>query len=329
MYQDKIDFVMPWVDGSDIEWQKEKAKYSGTDFSDASIARYRDWDNLQYWFRGVEKFTPWVNKIHFITYGHLPKWLNVNHPKLQIVNHKDYIPEKYLPVFSARPIELNVHRIPELSDQFVFFNDDCFILKEMKPETFFKDGLPCDTAALTVLECTGSTHAAAFFNTMRIINRHFTKNQVVFGNKKKWFSLKYGKQLIRTLLLLPWQTLPSFYNAHGPNSYTKEIFETVWAAEPEELDRTCSNRFREITDVTQFLMKAWQLCEGKFQPRGSLCRSIFLTMPKQQLQDLILGRKSPIVCLNDTNDIDNFEEIKNETNSLLNQILPEKSSFEL
>ena len=44
----KIDFVLPWVDGNDVEWQRDKAKHSGMKFSDESVARFRDWDNLQY-----------------------------------------------------------------------------------------------------------------------------------------------------------------------------------------------------------------------------------------------------------------------------------------
>ena len=65
---EKIDFIMTWVDGADPEWLKEKAKYDGTTITTAnSEVRYRDWDNLQYWFRSVEKYAPWVNKIHFVT----------------------------------------------------------------------------------------------------------------------------------------------------------------------------------------------------------------------------------------------------------------------
>ena len=72
-----IDFIMIWVDGNDPEWQKEKRKYQPGDAADDREIRYRDWDNLQYWFRAVEKFAPWVNRIHFVTCGHLPKWLNL------------------------------------------------------------------------------------------------------------------------------------------------------------------------------------------------------------------------------------------------------------
>ena len=138
----KIDFVIPWVDGGDTEWLEEKKKYTVNKGADNSVNRYRDWDNLQYWFRGIEKFAPWVNRIHFITWGHLPEWLNVNHPKLNVVRHEDYIPKQYLPVFSANPIELNIHRIKGLEEQFVYLNDDTFFVRETNPEDFFKNGKP-------------------------------------------------------------------------------------------------------------------------------------------------------------------------------------------
>ena len=102
-----IDFVIPWVDGSDLEWRKNKNKYSGKidEPVDITDARYRDWDILKYWFRGVEKYAPWVHKIYFVTCGQKPDWLNENHDKLVLVNHEDYIPHEYLPTFSSHTIE--------------------------------------------------------------------------------------------------------------------------------------------------------------------------------------------------------------------------------
>ena len=51
----EIDFVLAWVDGSDREWQKEKARYCGENIQgDDRKERYRDWDILKFWFRGVE-----------------------------------------------------------------------------------------------------------------------------------------------------------------------------------------------------------------------------------------------------------------------------------
>ncbi len=330
MNHEKIDFIMPWVDGDDVEWQKEKSKYDDKKSGvDASIARYRDWDNLQYWFRGVEKYTPWVNKIHFVTYGHLPKWLNTNHPKLHVVNHEEFIPQKYIPVFSVRAIELNIHRIPNLSNQFVYFNDDCFIVKDIEEEQFFKNGLPCDTAALTVLGSSVLTQDIPKLNAMHIINKYFNKKSVIYNHKEKWFNIKNGKQMIRTFLLMSWKFIPNIYYAHGPNAYTKKVFNTLWEKEYELLDQTCKHKFREITDVTQILMKDWQICEGEFEPRRVCCRSENISVGHSRIKNLIFNGKTPIICLNDDNSIQNFEELKADVNGLLNQLLPEKSSFEV
>lgn len=46
-----IDIVIPWVDGNDPEWQREKEKYETNLEGDKRINRFRDWENLQYVFR--------------------------------------------------------------------------------------------------------------------------------------------------------------------------------------------------------------------------------------------------------------------------------------
>lgn len=120
--RDEIDFVVLWVDGNDPAWQQEKRQYAGLPAEDdlnQGALRFRDWDNMKYWFRAVEKYAPWVRKIHFVTWGHLPAFLNVNAPKLHIVNHREFIPEEYLPLFNSCAIEINIHRIPGLAEQFV------------------------------------------------------------------------------------------------------------------------------------------------------------------------------------------------------------------
>lgn len=70
----RIDFVIPWVDGQDPTWRDEKSRYAPEGLVDDGEARYRDWGLLPYWFRGVEKYAPWVRKIHFVTWGHLRRW---------------------------------------------------------------------------------------------------------------------------------------------------------------------------------------------------------------------------------------------------------------
>lgn len=139
-----IDFVITWVDGSDPDWLEIRSPYlrdlketNNLDYWNLSEARYRDWGLLRYWFRTVEKYTPWVRKIFFVTFNQIPNWLNLNNPKLEIVNHNDFIPERYLPTFNSHCIELNLHRIKGLSDRFVYFNDDMFIKAPLNEEFFF------------------------------------------------------------------------------------------------------------------------------------------------------------------------------------------------
>ncbi|MDE8070900.1 stealth family protein, partial [Erysipelothrix rhusiopathiae] len=129
----KIDFVVPWVDGSDKDWIRDRLQLEGKGV-EITDSDYRDWDIFKYWFRAVEMYAPWVNNVYLITYGHLPEFLNVDHPKLKIINHTDYIPKEYLPTFSSHAIELNMHRIEGLSEHFVYFNDDMFLNKPVTPE---------------------------------------------------------------------------------------------------------------------------------------------------------------------------------------------------
>ena len=94
----EIDFVVTWVNGNDPEWQKEKtywlkAEHQTDKNNDAGETRYRDWDNLRYWFRAVVKYAPWVNRVHLITCGHIPEWLNTEAPKLNLVRYEDYVPQ--------------------------------------------------------------------------------------------------------------------------------------------------------------------------------------------------------------------------------------------
>ena len=309
-----IDFVMIWVDGNDPEWRREKAKYDGSVITTSnSEVRFRDWDNLQYWFRSVEKFAPWVNKIHFVTWGHIPKWLDTTNPKLNIVKHSDYIPEEYLPTFSSHTIELNLHRIEGLAEQFVYFNDDIFLTAPVKPEDFFKNGKPCDTVAQDCIFF-GKDSAGPFNGAdITVINSHFKKKAVIKSNLGKWLNPKNSfRNVVKTLLLYPWPWFPGLYYQHASNSFLKSTFETVWAKEFEALDETCSHRFRKSGDLNQWVMKFWQQAEGNFEVRPekfAYCYHVKESNFKALLEDIPSGKRA-MLCINDTSKTKHFEEKK-------------------
>lgn len=331
---EKIDFVIAWVDGNDEKWLSEKAKYSPSKMADsATPVRFRDWDNLQYWFRGVEKYASWVNKIHFITWGHLPEWLDTSNQKLHIVNHKDYIPEKYLPTFSSHAIELNMHRIEGLSEHFVYFNDDMFITREVSETDFFKKGKPCDTFGLN---CIYFGHdSAGHFNgsNMEIINTEFKdqKKAIMKRDFSKWFSMKNGfRKVVKTMFLVPWEWFPGFHYDHLPSGFCRSTLEEVWAKYPEILDKTCMDKFRKEYHVNQWLFKYWQFCKGNYEVRSDKFGECF-HIEEKNFNDLcraIETQKYQMICINDTPRTINFEDKKQKVNECFEKILPDKSKFE-
>ncbi len=325
-----IDFVVMWVDGNDKQWQNEKRKYQPMSSQDSSDVRYKDWDNLQYWFRGVEKFAPWVNKIHFVTWGHVPIWLNTAHPKINIVRHQDFIPKEYLPTFSANPIELNVHRISGLTDQFVLFNDDMFLIKDVA-QTFFFDKEKCkDRIALSAITPNDEIISAIMFNNVRVINRHFSKRDVIKRNFSKLLFSNCGIHSVKTFLTLPFKFITGFYDDHLPYAYTKSIFEEVWEKENSLLDETCHSRFRSPSDVNQWLMRYWRLANGNFT-KCSRKQGILLSITdnNDMMFKTILKQKYYMVCCNDGGGYTSFDEQSKKLRACFSRLLADKSSFEL
>lgn len=326
----KIDFVITWVDGNDKEWQNEKNKYQATKENDNKNIRYRDWDNLKYWFRAVEKYANWVNKIYFITYGHLPDWLDTTNEKLVIVNHNDFIPQKYLPTFNSCAIELNMYRIKRLSENFVYFNDDMFFNDYTKPTDFFKKDLPCEYAILTTIVASGQDKFEhRIINNMGVINKHFNMKKCIKSNFGKWFNLKYGKDQLRTLLLMSWNNFPAIKFSHSAISFKKSTFEEIWNKEPEIMNNSCETKFRNFTGVNPWVFKDWQIAKGEIYPRKSnFSKFYIINNDNSEIINDIKKGKHKLICLNDSDKIENFEVQKSKINNAFEEKLNKKSTFE-
>ena len=59
--------------------------------------------------------------------------------KVKVVDHKEIFKgyEKYLPTFNIRSIDAVLHRIEDLSETFVYFNDDVFLINKIREEDWF------------------------------------------------------------------------------------------------------------------------------------------------------------------------------------------------
>lgn len=134
-----MDAVITYVNGLDPLWQEEYARVVG---GDALGKRFRDWGTLPYLLRGIRKHMPYVNNVYLVvaSESQVPDW--VKDSDIKVVLHKDIIPAEYLPTFNCNTIELFLHRIPGLDEQFLNFNDDMFPVRDTKEEEFFRDGKP-------------------------------------------------------------------------------------------------------------------------------------------------------------------------------------------
>jgi hypothetical protein len=332
---DPIDVVIPWVDGSDPEWQKNKQYYeklqNQVDESDTNY-RFESWDNLNYLFRAIEKFMPWVNSIFLITCGQIPSFLKRDHPKLNIVFHKDYIPEEYLPTYNSNTIEMNLFRINKLSENFILFNDDLFPLQHIDEDYYFQNNVPCDEAIEAIIMPNVSSSAIGRYyliNDMRIINRHFHKREVQSKNYNKWFTDVYGELLQRNIWMKPWYDFAGFRNAHMAAPYKKSTMKKIWHLEYETLDRASRNHFRNYNDITHFVVRYWQLCEGNFIPRRTLGKSFTVTMNNYEEVASVIEKQSEfMISTNEICTTNDFSVIKDRINDAFEKILPDKCSFE-
>lgn len=329
----EIDFVIPWVDGSDPDWCEKKAKYSGLNTGNGNIAaRFRDWEILKYWFRAVEKYAPWVRCIYFVTDNQKPEWLNLDHPKLRWVKHTDYIPEEYLPTFCSRTIELNFHRIEGLAEQFVYFNDDMFLNAAVKPEDFFVNGKPCDSAIFTAFtSCDASdTYIHAQCNVMAVINSHFHKREVLKKHWCKFYNLLYGKYLVKNIYFSAIKWFSNFQNGHIPSSMLKSTYEEVWQKETTLLHKTSENKFHSMSDVNQYIMSYYNICSGRFVPRSPHFGKCYgIERDDQEMIADILKGKHKVICVNDHPYVTDYEAEKAKLIEVFEKKFPQKSSFEL
>lgn len=334
-----VDFVVSWVDGNDTEWIQEKRKYEMTldDITKTSNpdARYRDWEIFRYWFRAVEKYAPWVRNIYLLTWGHVPEWLEKTHPKLKIISHNDFIPAEYLPTFSSRVIELNMWRIKDLSEHFVFFNDDMLLTAPVKKSDFFTKGLPkyCSFTRpkytldnMTVFEYT-------LMNNIGIYNAEFNFREIIKNHPEKWiypFNSTISKYNMRTFKD---GYLSGMRFIHVCTPYRKSSMIKCAERFSKKINETSRNKFRTYRDVNHQIFQIWEMVNAGYIPVGEYYFGRLVNVNKDSmaiLREYVISGQNKCVCINDNDALskDDYNYLKPKVIALLEEKFPKKSSIE-
>lgn len=265
-YSQPIDAVISYVDGSDPIWLESYKQFRVSDLQeqsnpkDADVGnRFRSCNELKYCLRSIESFAPWIRTIYLVVSGpsQLPQWLNQNSPKLQIVSHSDFIPSTYLPTFNSHVIEAHLHRIPGLSEIFLYLNDDVFLGRSVQPSDFI-----ADKGKLKFFPDGGKGKHAS---PKGIPDLQDSAHRAMWKNVNRWLDQNYINEE-RSVML------------HAPDVLSKDLMNYLWEVLGTELDETSRHRFRDMKDfgVTCALHQYVSLYEKlgeKVAPRNGLCYS--------------------------------------------------------
>lgn len=139
-YNTDVDIVITWVENT-AEFQKEKEKYlSKGGYQKPGIPRYSDNQELKYLLRSIDKNFSNYNNIYLVVKdGQFPKYLTKNNDRLIVINHSEIIPKENLPLFNSRAIEMYIHKIPNLSEYYLYANDDFIINKPITTDFYIDD----------------------------------------------------------------------------------------------------------------------------------------------------------------------------------------------
>jgi hypothetical protein len=183
-----------------------------------------------------------------------------------------------------------------------------FINAPVEPEYYFKDGLPCDFNFETPFRNPEYTDENQYgidvtnFCDVAVLNSHFYRKEVVRKAWKKWYGPHlWGKPILLSILMAGRRKFENFTLLHIEQPFLKSVFKEVWEKEETVLRNSCS-RFRQVTDLNQYLMRYWQFASNKFYPvkKKGLMYYYYNKDILEDLSKVILEERVQSLCINDT-----------------------------
>jgi len=311
-----IDAVYTWVDGADPDWTKRKnAALQRTGQGQinpiaANDSRYTSRDELRYSFRSLATFAPWLRRIFLVTDDQVPAWLDPEHPRITVVSHRQIFDDtSVLPTFNSHAIESRLHRIPGLAEHFVYFNDDMFLGRPVRPTTFFH-----------------ANGIAKFFRSPAQLDPGpvtvFDAPVTAAGkNNRRHIAERFGRTITQKM-------------QHVPYPLQRSVLAEIERELRDEVRQTAAHQFRHPGDLSipSSLQHYWAYLTRRSVPGRIAYTYADLAHPSTpvKLARLLRRRNFDVFCLNDT---DSAEVPLAEQVEMLRDFLPRyfpfRSPFEL
>lgn len=293
------DYIIPFVDDTDAKWIKVFEQYTD-DILDGG--RWRDWGILRYQLRSIEKYMPWVDRIILVLSigaSQIPKWLNTQNPKIRIVYDYEFMPNELLPVFNSNAIELYFPRIKGLSEQYLTSCDDYLLLRPFKKEEFFtNDGkvrLKVDNVSLH-----NTMYGSMVANSVRMIYPDGVKEES-------------GK-------------IKCLWANHTVTPHIKSVNEEFLDKHENEIHKSIT-RERDESNLTWLIYPLNAMKLGLLN-KGDVKVGVKRLRNNSDIDGLVFD-ECDIAVLNDWYDGWDFDLVKPLLESKMNELLPDKCTFEI
>lgn len=286
----RIDVIFPYVDCRKEKWQSDWEKATGRVYNEDKQRYYADGELLRYKLRATERYMPWVRKVFIIVHDktQVPEWVNAE--TVTVVEHKEFIPKEYLPTFNSCAIEMFVHLIKDLSEYYIYSNDDFIPNGALKPDDFFYQ------------DYDGSIKAK---NKLEIINigSHKQRKEHFFQiarNSYEFAKKHYPNRCFRELRETEYPQVP-----HISAPMIKSFCNSVYERFKDEVLSSVSS-FREYKNFNQYMFSfcamGADVCKTDYKYRHRYCATTKKDLPV--IVNVLINEKYRETVLNDNSKTD-------------------------
>ena len=309
---ESIDLVYLWVDGNDPQWQEKRNAFIGKIIENTETnckGRYANNDELKYSLRSAEKYAPWIRNIFIVTDNQTPSWLDATNPKIKIIDHTEIMPEICLPCFNSSVIEYFLYKIPDLSEHFLYANDDMFFNANVAPDFFFKkDGFPIVRLKKYLFE-------KIIYQFRTLLKKKPGQYRQKIANANSLVKKKFGKNFSG----LPHHCIDSY-----KKSDYRQAVENVFV---EEVEKSLDSRMRKAGDFHRSALSYYALAigHGHLKYAGGQ-ESKRISAHKADFMEQLFRYQPKLFCLNDSQRVK--DEDRERIVPFLEKLFPKKSAFE-
>ena len=250
-----LDAVILWVDGSDPRLAEKRNIYlketGSLSHPGTKPTFFASVNEIRYCVLSILTFAPFVRNIFIVTDGQDPDLyedIKTYFPEksgtVRIVDHKEIFRgyERYLPTFNSTSIETMIWRIKDLSDNFIYFNDDIFLIREHKPGEWFRNDRPVLRGKWRL-----APYRKILDNYIKIAFNRYLRNNPDYQPKLSFYLRQWN-----AASLLGMKTR-YFFHCHTPHPLNRIRLENFYAKNNILLEKNISDRFR---NPNQYIMIA-------------------------------------------------------------------------